>query len=154
VFNEYPLAFEYEPFLNNVDKPLLDRHQRTANARSIIGGEGGMITFDEYKDAIAEVDKINRLAVQDRGATEEMLRSGEAYSDMELELLEELQDRINRYRTQKGGTAMPQGEMPLSPQPMTQGNQQEYRPQSREEYIAIPSGAIFIDPQGNRRIKP
>jgi hypothetical protein len=154
VFNEYPLAFEYEPFLNNVDKPLLDRHQRTANARSVIDGEGGMITFDEYKDAIAEVEKINRLAVQDRGATEEMLRSGEAYSDIELELLGELQDRISRYRSQKGGTAMPQGEMPLSPQPMTQGNQQEYRPQSREEYIAIPSGAIFIDPQGNRRIKP
>jgi hypothetical protein len=49
-----------------------------------------------------------------------------------------------------------QEEPQLSPEPtmQDQADQQEYQPQSREEYDAIPSGAIFIDPQGNRRIKP
>lgn len=121
VFNEYPLAFEYEPFLESVDKPLLERHQRTANARSVIGGEGGIVTFDEYKNAIKEIQNINRLAMEERGATPEQIASGEAYSDIELELLGELQNRLDRYRSQSWTAAMPQGEPPLSPQPQQSG---------------------------------
>jgi hypothetical protein len=158
VYNEYPLAFEYEPFVNTVDKPLLYRNQQLVGSRrEAQGAMGQEITFKDYKEAIDEVDKINRIAIQDRGATPEQLSSGEGYSDMELELLEELQSRINQYRSQRGGgAAVSQEEPKLSPEPtmQDQADQQEYQPQSREEYDAIPSGAIFIDPQGNRRIKP
>jgi hypothetical protein len=156
VYNQYPLAFEYEPFVNTVDKPLLYRNQQLVGSRREAQGTMGQeITFRDYKDAIDEVGKINRIAMQERGVTEEQLKSGEGYSDMELELLEELQSRISQYRAQRGGGEMPQGEPPLSPEPEDEGfSQQEYRPQSREEFNAIPSGAIFIDPQGNRRVKP
>jgi hypothetical protein len=122
VYNEYPLAFEYEPFVNTVDKPLLYRNQQLVGSRREAQGTMGQeITFKDYKEAIDEVDKINRIAIQDRGATPEQLSSGEGYSDMELELLEELQSRINQYRAQKSGTAMPQGEPPLSPEPEQSG---------------------------------
>jgi hypothetical protein len=156
VYNEYPLAFEDEKFVNTVDKPLLYRNQQLVGSRREAQGTMGQeITFRDYKDAIDEVGKINRIAMQERGVTEEQLKSGEGYSDMELELLEELQSRISQYRAQRGGGEMPQGEPPLSPEPEDEGfSQQEYRPQSREEFNAIPSGAIFIDPQGNRRVKP
>jgi hypothetical protein len=156
VYNEYPLAFEDEKFVNTVDKPLLYRNQQLVGSRrEAQGAMGREITFRDYKDAIDEVSKINRIAMQERGVTEEQLASGEGYSDMELELLDELQSRINQYKAQKGGMEMPQGEPPLSPEQADEGfSQQEYRPQSREEFNAIPSGAIFIDPQGNRRVKP
>ena len=122
VYNEYPLAFEDEKFVNTVDKPLLYRNQQLVGSRREAQGTMGQeITFKDYKEAIDEVDKINRIAIQDRGATPEQLSSGEGYSDMELELLEELQSRINQYRAQKGGTAMPQGEPPLSPEPEQSG---------------------------------
>jgi hypothetical protein len=118
VYNEYPLAFEYEPFINTVDKPLLLRNQQLIGSRR--EAQGAMrqeITFREYKEAIDEIRKINAFAMQDRGVTPEQLASGEGYSEIELELLEELQSRINQYRAQKGGMAMPQGEPPLSPEP-------------------------------------
>ena len=158
VYNEYPLAFEDEKFVNTVDKPLLYRNQQLVGSRREAQGTMGQeITFRDYKEAIDEVGKINRIAMQERGVTEEQLKSGEGYSDMELELLEELQSRINQYKSQRGGgAAVSQEEPQLSPEPtmQDQADQQEYQPQSREEYDAIPSGAIFIDPQGNRRIKP
>jgi hypothetical protein len=122
VYNEYPLAFEDEKFVNTVDKPLLYRNQQLVGSRREAQGTMGQeITFRDYKEAIDEVGKINRIAMQERGVTEEQLKSGEGYSDMELELLEELQSRISQYRAQKGGTAMPQSEPPLSPEPEQSG---------------------------------
>ena len=155
VYNEYPLAFEYEPFVNTVDKPLLYRNQQLVGSRREAQGTMGQeITFKDYKEAIDEVDKINRIAIQDRGATEEQLKSKKAYTDMELELLEELQSRINQYRSQRGVGEVPEGESPLSPESTEEGlSQQVYRPQTREEIEAIPSGAKFIDPKGEIRIK-
>jgi hypothetical protein len=103
VFNEYPLAFEYEPFLNNVDKPLLDRHQRTANARSVI--DGGGVGLREYQSAMGEISKYARLQKTD-GITQG-----------ELEYLKDMEAIVDQYRAQQGGTVMPQGEPPLSPEP-------------------------------------
>jgi hypothetical protein len=117
VYNEYPLAFEDEKFVNTVDKPLLFRNQQLVGARREAQGTMGQeITFRDYKEAIDEIRKINAFAMQDRGVTPEQLASGEGYSEIELELLEELQSRINQYRAQKAGMAMPQGEQPLSPE--------------------------------------
>jgi len=118
VYNQYPLAFEDDKFVNTVDKPLLLRNQQLIGSRR--EAQGAMrqeITFRDYKEAIDEIRKINAFAIQDRGVTPEQLASGEGYSEIELELLEELQSRINQYRAQKGGMAMPQGEPPLSPEP-------------------------------------
>jgi hypothetical protein len=122
VYNQYPLAFEDDKFVNTVDKPLLLRNQQLIGSRR--EAQGAMrqeITFRDYKEAIDEIRKINAFAMQDRGVTPEQLASGEGYSEIELELLEELQSRINQYRAQKGGMAMPQGEPPLSPEPEQSG---------------------------------
>jgi len=154
VYNKYPIAFEYAPFVNTVDRPLLDRHQRTISGRGMYGGGERPVTLEDYGKALNEIDRINRSA-ESRGFNPEQLAAGEGYSPEEIDYISALFNRIKQYKAQEGGTEMSQGEQSLSPEPMEEGfSQQEYRPRSREEYNSVPSGAIFIDPTGNRRIKP
>jgi hypothetical protein len=103
VFNEYPLAFEYEPFINTVDKPLLERHQRTANARSVI--DEGRVGLREYQSAINEISKYASI------------RENRDLSQAELDYLSDMEAIFNQYRAQQGAAAMPQEEPPLSPEP-------------------------------------
>jgi hypothetical protein len=120
VYNKYPIAFEYSPFVNTVDRPLLDRHQRTISGRGMYGGGGGSVTLEDYGKALKEITTINRL-VEERGFTPEQLASGEGYSAEELDYISALQDRINQFKAQSGGTGMSQGEQSLSPEPEQSG---------------------------------
>jgi hypothetical protein len=138
VFNEYPLAFEYEPFLNNVDKPLLERHQRTANARSIID-EGG-VGLREYQSAMGEISKYASI------------RENRDLSQAELDYLSDMGAIVDQYRGQQGVTAMPQTSTPLSPEPAGAAPMNIPSPEEDDEIYAEANAVIARNPALKDRV--
>jgi hypothetical protein len=101
---EFPQV-EYDPaFMRSVVGRLDSTHGNfMKKARGVID-EGG-VGLREYQSAMGEISKYARLQKTD-GITQG-----------ELEYLKDMEAIVDQYRAQQGGTVMPQGEPPLSPEP-------------------------------------
>lgn len=127
IVNKYPVAFEYEPFLETVDKPMLFRHSRLKEARVESGKE---ITEDAFqKSAMLLGDKMFQKRIQEQDPIA-ILQGNVA------------RDTVNRFMMQRGmsgatqPTPAPAQEMSETPEVMEFG--------SEEEAMAygLPSGTI------------
>ena len=127
VVNKYPVAFEYDPFLEAVDKPMLFRHSRLKEARVESGKE---ITEDAFqKSAMLLGDKMFQKRIQEQDPIA-ILQGNVA------------RDTVNKFMMQRGmsGAAQPASaptqEMSETPEIMEFG--------SEEEAMAygLPSGTI------------
>jgi hypothetical protein len=92
VVNKYPVAFEYAPFVEAVDKPLLFRHRGLKEARVEAGEE---VTEDEFNKATLILsDTANRRLVE-KNDPAAIMRARVAY------------DTANKFWRQRYGGTMP-----------------------------------------------
>ena len=106
VYNQYPLAFEYEPFVNTVDKPLLYRNQQLSGARrSISESQQGSVNRQDYKDAMNEITKYMGVS-ENRDLAED-----------EKNYIADMQYIVDSYRAQSGANASQQAVPSLSTEP-------------------------------------
>jgi hypothetical protein len=106
VYNEYPLAFEDEKFVNTVDKPLLYRNQQLSGARrSISESQQGSVNRQDYKDAMNEITKYMGIS-ENRDLAKD-----------EKNYIADMQYIIDSYRAQSGANASQQAVPSLSTEP-------------------------------------
>jgi len=87
VINKYPLAFEYEPFVEQIDKPLLFRHGRLKEARVEAGEEVTEDAFNKASLLLSESGLKRRVEDGDPIAT---MQARVAY------------DTVNKFMAQRG----------------------------------------------------
>lgn len=127
VVNKYPVAFEYEPFLETVDKPMLFRHSRLKEARIETGKE---VTEDAFqKAAMLLGDKMFQKKIQEQDPIA-ILQGNVA------------RDTVNKFMLQRGmgGTAeqeaAPSTEIAETPEIM------EFSSEEEAMAYGLPSGTI------------
>jgi hypothetical protein len=129
VINKYPVAFEYQPFVETVDKPLLFRHGRLKEARVESGEEVTEDAFNKASILLSESGLKKRVEAGDPIAT---MQAKVAY------------DTVNKFMAQRGFGAPPAESTGMAPE-METAEPEVYEFNSLEEADSsgLPVGTII-----------
>jgi hypothetical protein len=129
VINKYPVAFEYQPFVETVDKPLLFRHGRLKEARVESGEEVTEDAFNKASLLLSESGLKKRVEAGDPIAT---MQAKVAY------------DTVNKFMAQRGFGAPPAESTGMAPE-METAEPEVYEFNSLEEADSsgLPVGTII-----------
>jgi hypothetical protein len=129
VINKYPVAFEYAPFVETVDKPLLFRHGRLKEARVEAGEEVTEDAFNRASLLLSDSQLKKRVENQDPIAT---MQAKVAY------------DTVNKFMAQRGFGAPPAEPTGMVPE-METAEPEVYEFNSLEEADSsgLPVGTII-----------